>query len=50
MYAVGDLVTDIAEGDKVMVDPQALQNASVISISDAKKVILVSPFDIIHIW
>jgi hypothetical protein len=50
VYAVGDLVTDIEEGDKVMVDPQALQNASVINISDEKKVILVSPFDIIHIW
>lgn len=48
--AVGDIVTDLEEGDVVLVDPMALQNAPVINLSDDKKVILVSPFDIIHIW
>lgn len=50
VYAVGDLVNDLKEGDAVLVDPAALQNAPVINLSDEKKVILVSPFDIIHIW
>lgn len=50
VYAVGDIVNDLNEGDVVLVDPMALQNAPVINLSDDKKVILVSPFDIIHIW
>jgi len=50
VYAVGDIVHDVERGDVVLVDPAALQNAPVISLSDTKKVILISPFDIIHIW
>lgn len=50
VYAVGDIVHDVERGDVVLVDPNALQNAPVISLSDTNKVILISPFDIIHIW
>lgn len=50
VYDVGDLVSDIKEGDIVLVDPQALQKAFIISVSDKKDVLLVSPFDIIGIW
>lgn len=49
VYAVGE-VTDIAEGDVVLVDPQALGKASIIPLNDGMSVVLVSPFDIIHIW
>ena len=50
VYAVGDLVSDIKEGDEVLADPSALQKADVIPLSDEKDVLLMSPFDIIHIW
>lgn len=50
VYAVGDNVNDVEQGDVVLVDPAALQEAPVISLSDEKKVILISSFDIIHIW
>jgi hypothetical protein len=50
VYAVGELVNDIKEGDEVLTDPSALQKASIITLSEKKKVLLISPFDIVHIW
>lgn len=50
VYDVGELVSDLKSGDLVLVDPQALQKAPIISISETKDVLLVSPFDIIMIW
>jgi hypothetical protein len=50
VYAVGDLVTDIIPGDDVLVDPSALSKSLIIPLSDEKDVLLVSPFDIIHVW
>ncbi len=51
VYAVGDLVTSIKPGDEVLVDPEALaRKATVIPLSEDKEVLLVSPFDIVHIW
>jgi hypothetical protein len=51
VYAVGDLVTNIAEGDEVLVDPEALsRKAVIIPLSEDKEVLLVSPFDVVHIW
>jgi hypothetical protein len=50
VYAVGDLVTDITPGDDVLVDPTALSKALIIPLSDEKEVLLVSPFDIVHVW
>jgi hypothetical protein len=50
VYAVGDLVTSILEGDEVLTDPAALQRAPMIPLSDEKTVLLVSVFDIVHVW
>lgn len=52
VYAVGDLIsdTDIKKGDYVLVDPQALNKALVIPLSEVKQVLLVSQFDIALIW
>jgi hypothetical protein len=51
VYAVGDLVTSIKPGDEVLVDPEALaRKATIIPLSEDKEVLLVSPFDIVHIW
>lgn len=50
VYAVGDSIKNIQEGDVILVDPKVLPNCPVISLSEKKDVILVSPFDVIHIW
>jgi ERCC4-type nuclease len=49
---VGTIVTEIKVGDYVLVDPKALNNATLVPISDdgEERVILVSPFDVIQIW
>jgi hypothetical protein len=48
---VGTIVTEIKVGDIVLVDPAALNKATLVPINDNDdRVILVSPFDIIHIW
>jgi hypothetical protein len=49
IFAVGDLVTDLNEGDNVLVDPSGLSKAPVIKI-DGEDKILVSPFDVILVW
>lgn len=51
VYAVGDLVTSLEVGDEVLVDPEALaRKATIIPLSKDKEVLLVSPFDIVHVW
>jgi hypothetical protein len=50
VYDVGDLVTTIKSGDVVLVDPGKLKDALVIPLSDDKDVLLVSPFDVMHVW
>ena len=48
---VGTIVTEIKIGDWVLVDPAALNNATLVPINDNDdRVILVSPFDVIQIW
>jgi hypothetical protein len=49
---IGTIVTEIKIGDWVLVDPAALNKATLVPISDdgEERVILVSPFDIIQIW
>jgi hypothetical protein len=49
---VGTIVTEIKIGDWVLVDPAALNKATLVPISDdgEERVILVSPFDVIQIW
>ncbi len=55
VFAVGDLVTDIVPGDKILVDPNALQKSQVIPFGvdeEGEEItkILVSPFDVILVW
>jgi hypothetical protein len=50
VYAVGDAVSTISKGDVILVDPGALSKAHVIPLSDEKDVLLISPFDVIHVW
>jgi len=50
VYAVGDLVTNVAEGDVILIDPSALSKAPLIPLSEDKDVLLISPFDVIHVW
>jgi hypothetical protein len=48
---VGTIVTEIKVEDWVLVDPAALNRATLVPINDNDdRVILVSPFDVIHIW
>jgi hypothetical protein len=48
---VGTIVTEIKEGDYVLVDPAALNKATLVPINDKdERAILVSPFDIIQVW
>jgi len=51
VVAVGTIVTEIKVGDWVLVDPAALNKATLVPINDNDdRVILVSPFDVIQIW
>jgi len=50
VHSVGDLVTSVKKGDVVLVDPQALQKAPLIPLSEDEQALLVSPFDVIMIW
>jgi hypothetical protein len=51
VLAVGTIVTEIKVGDWVLVDPAALNRATLVPINDNDdRVILVSPFDVIQIW
>ena len=48
---VGTLITEIKVGDWVLVDPAALNKATLVPINDNDdRAILVSPFDVIMIW
>lgn len=50
VYAVGDIVTDVAKGDTILVDPGRLKDAPLISLGENKDVLLISVFDVILIW
>jgi hypothetical protein len=50
VFDVGDLVTNINIGDVILVDPAKLKDAMVIPLSDDEDVLLVSPFDVMHVW
>ena len=50
VYAVGDQVTSVEEGDVIMADPRALMNAPTISVGDGVKVIIIEEYDVSHIW
>lgn len=50
VHSVGTANMDVKAGDVVLVDPQALQKAPLIPLSEDEQVLLVSPFDVIMIW
>jgi len=50
IHSVGTANMDVKAGDVVLVDPQALQKAPLIPLSDDENVLLVSPFDVIMVW
>lgn len=54
IYAVGDGVTHLKEGDEVMVDPIVFNpdnpKMRIVDLSETKSVLLISIFDIIHLW
>lgn len=50
VYAVGSDVTELQEGDEVMIDPGSASKVLKIPLSPDKDVLLVSLFDIAHIW
>jgi hypothetical protein len=50
VYAVGSDITDISEGDEVMIDPTSAAKAAKIILSEDREVIMISYFDIAHIW
>ena len=48
---VGTIVTEIKVGDWVLVNPKALNEATLVPINnEGERAILVSPFDVIQIW
>lgn len=50
VHSVGTVNMDVKAGDVVLIDPQALQKAPLIPLSEEESVLLVSPFDVIMIW
>jgi hypothetical protein len=50
VYAVGNLIEDIKEGDEVMVDPTVASKIVKIPLSEDREVLMISTFDIAHIW
>lgn len=50
VYAVGTDISDLAEGDEIMIDPSSVSKVLKIPLTADKDVLLVSYFDIAHIW
>jgi hypothetical protein len=50
VYAVGNLIEDIKEGDEVMIDPSSASKLLKIPLSEDRDVLMISTFDIAHIW
>ena len=50
VHSVGTSIMDVKVGDWVLVDPAALNKATLVPITNEENVILVSPFDVIMIW
>jgi hypothetical protein len=50
VHTVGDIVSNIKEGDVLLVDPAVLAKAPLINLSEDEQVLLVSIFDVIMIW
>jgi len=50
VYDVGDSVSIVKPGDVILVDPAKLKDAMLIPLNEEVDVLLVSPFDVIHVW
>ena len=50
VHSVGTSIMDVKVVDWVLVDPAALNKATLVPITNEENVILVSPFDVIMIW
>jgi len=50
VYDVGDSVSIVKSGDLILVDPAKLKEAMLIPLNEDLDVLLVSPFDVIHVW
>lgn len=50
VYAVGESVSDIQEGDEIRVDSMGLARSEVVKLSDTLNVLCVSYHDVSHIW
>jgi co-chaperonin GroES (HSP10) len=50
VYDVGESVSIVKSGDRILVDPAKLKEAMLIPLSEDLDVLLVSPFDVIHVW
>ena len=50
VYDVGDSVSIVKAGDIVLIDPAKLKDAMLIPLNEDVDVLLVSPFEVIHVW
>jgi ABC-type Na+ efflux pump permease subunit len=52
VYAVGTGIEEsvLKEGDQILVDPNKLKEALLVPLSDTNTVMLITIFDIVHIW
>ena len=50
VYDVGDSVSIVKAGDIVLIDPAKLKDAMLIPLNEDMDVLLVSPFEVIHVW
>lgn len=50
VYAVGDTITHIEEGDEIMIDPSSVANVIRIPLSEDRVVMMISIFQVAHIW
>ena len=50
VYAVGESVMDLKEGDEVRVDNMGLARSEVVKLSEELSVLQISMFDISHVW
>ncbi len=50
VYDVGDSVSIVKVGDVILIDPAKLKEAMLIPLNEDIDVLLISPFDVMHIW
>ncbi len=50
VYDVGDSVSIVKVGDVILIDPAKLKEAMLIPLNADIDVLLISPFDVMHIW